>query len=939
MYKKTLISLAVASSLTLTGCFEDSQTSKNEGAQLTISSPVFDGRTWARFEVAKGQVPIPTDLQFANTQDGTMNAGSDPGNPVITGIDFLDGNSTVAQFDIKFSGGLDKNQELDARSFVEVGGNVIPNPDQNVFLLPLEHPSTDALQSVTGEVPSFAEAIQYQIATATGNAELFASLSAPSARAEIRSLDGGTNNVLRISPLRPLKPKTKYLVVLTNDIKDASGKKIIGSPTYQNLRDAGAPLGAATLQPVRNAVLNWETLAGGYFGFMNTVFSSPALEPLGYSAPSADDIALSLTFTTTAVDDVLKANAAPRTFFESSAKTSARKDAIRLLIAGEYNLTAQPVDGDSDAVQAINDLAYDLLTDPTLQFKLFNQDLADILEGANAGSVPLTYNAVAGEGADRDASIAFALQTAIATAAIDVSGPTIEAQAEGAEGGFVTTLGVIDAPESRLSHFFDVDASPLAPTAATLAQGEITIPYYLGIPEGDNGSVIRTSSWTSNQEDGLQEPPGDTLPNIVAPSDKVTYRFPFAQKVGDVRIPVIATVPNEAFTGAVDIDKPADGWPVIIFQHGIGTDRSASLPLATALATACVDTKDSENPQDWEATGLDCFATVAIDQPLHGFTPAGSTVPVPGLQMVKDLEGNVVTDASDDITERHFNFTANAALQATPMIGNEDFDSSGSLFINLSNFANSRDILRQGVLDMLNLNASLGAMDVDGDAFDTDRVYFVGHSLGAVNGIPFVAINNMVAGGGVNAGLPVIQAAAFLNTGGGVPKLLENSPNPDFGAPVILAGLRAASSELAQGKSGLETYLSVLQGILDSTDPMNFGHFLADTDVLLTQINGDSTVPNSADSELFSVGPLALPGLGIKSLPAPLAGTEPLIQRFGAGKTADGELPAVSRFVAGNHGNPVDPEPEAVFNEMVSQIGQLFSNGSITVTDEDVIED
>jgi hypothetical protein len=245
-------------------------------------------------------------------------------------------------------------------------------------------------------------------------------------------------------------------------------------------------------------------------------------------------------------------------------------------------------------------------------------------------------------------------------------------------------------------------------------------------------------------------------------------------------------------------------------------------------------------------------------------------------------------------------------------------------------------------------------MDIDGidngPDLDTSRVYFVGHSLGGINGIPFVSINNQIVGAGVNTDLPEIQAAAILNSGGGITKLLENSANTSFGAPAILAGLAQASDGvLVQGSSALESYFSVLQGLLDSTDPVNFGSSLADSDILLTEIVGDGTaenlpdqtIPNAADADLYDQGPLDLTlpnGFRIDSLPAPLAGTEPTIAQFGATATANGELPAITRFTEGSHATPVSGDNPAVFSEMVSQIAQLFSNGEITVTNPAIVE-
>jgi hypothetical protein len=172
----------------------------------------------------------------------------------------------------------------------------------------------------------------------------------------------------------------------------------------------------------------------------------------------------------------------------------------------------------------------------------------------------------------------------------------------------------------------------------------------------------------------------------------------------------------------------------------------------------------------------------------------------------------------------------------------------------------------------------------------------------------------------VNADLPEVKASAFLMTGGGIPKLLENSPNTNFGAPRVLAGLAAASDGvLVQGSSALETYLSVLQGVLDSTDPINYGSMLSDSRSLLTVAIGDDTIPNEADENPLDI---TLPnGFEINSLPAPLAGTDPLVAEFGA--TPDG-LPKVVEYEDATHGTPVSAEPSAEFGQIVLELATLF---------------
>lgn len=966
MFKKTLISLAVASSLGLTGCFESGETGANANPDYQISNPNFTGQTWPVFNGTTQEFPVPNDILFAleTKGDGTFVDGSDPENPVTTGLGFMDGNSVSAAFDIKISGSLDENQTLDARSFISSNGSVIPNPGQNVFLLPLEYPGQDPLVSAEGEIPSFAEAVDFQVAAGLLEAgmtnqaiSIFTELATPTARAEIISLDEGEYNVIRINPLTPLQPKTKYLVVVTNSVQDANGNPLVGSPAYQNFSNPEEPLGNSQFQAFRDAILQWETLAEGYFGFMQTVFDQASVPA---TAPTKDDIVLSLTFTTTGVEDVLTANAAPRTFFEQSQRLDARNDAITKLNGGTLNLTDQPTGDATD--DAVNSRLFSLLTDPAQGFRLFNADLASTLQAANSGGVTLNFSDVAIDGEGKvNTTLAFALQSAASQAAVDVKGPTIAGQAVAVEGGFVTSLGVLEAPAARAVNFFDTDKDASSVNGALVApakisEGEITLPYFLKVPaDTTDGSVIKTSSWQSNQAALLQEPPAMTgLPPVVAPSDLVTYRFPFAGETEETTVPVTVTYPDEATVSALSggvITKPANGWPVIIYQHGITTDRSATLPLANAMAFACFDT--STTPPTPRGN-RDCFATIAIDQPLHGVVPNGSLVP--GLTMIRDQNGQVTAGASANAIERHFNFTANAKLDPVPMAAVPDgLESSGSLFINLSNFVNSRDNLRQGVVDLLNLNASIEDMDIDGAAngpdLDPSRVYFVGHSLGGVNGLPFVSVNNSVAGdpGTVSEDLPQIKAAAILNSGGGITKLLENSPNTSFGAPAILAGLSAASDGvLVQGTSALETYFQVLQGLLDSTDPVTFGASLSGTNLLLTEIVGDGadnlpdqTIPNAADADLFDQGPLQLTlpnGFVIDSLAAPLAGTEPTVAQIGATPTSEGMLPAVTRFTEGAHGTPVSADNPAVFQEMVDQISELFSSGTISVSNTSIVE-
>ena len=986
MLKHAIHSYLIASLLVLTACSGGSDESDD-----VTDGPARGEETRVVFNPSSSDLPVPNDLMFdRENPDGTMNAGTDPANPVISGIDALDGNSVISPIDIAFSGSLDTAQELDTASFVVVGSSVIPNPNQNVFLLPLAYPSGDALvqaqADVDGdgstesvEIPTFAEAMVYQRAVATADAATLMALATPTARADIISLDGGTNNVLRINPLEPLMPETKYLVVVTNDIQDANGYAVYPSHAYNFIRDPASPFDADdetidSLRALRTAISGWERLATGYFGFMQSVFDAAGVDA---TAPAPEDIVLSLTFTTGGTDTILKSIAAPETFFEKKFRTDFKQEAIAKLVAGTYNLS-----GDNSAMANVTDGAINstlnfLLTSPTLPDTSPNPLYNASIAGAIAAGAD--YATIAA-----DASAAFVMQTAAAEAAIQVHNSGDQMQGDlapyvdiatqaagtvvGLSGGNPANVpAVFPSPAARPVTFFRVDdaaaINPALLAPAKVYQGEITLPYYQPTPAVGDGSSIKTSSWTPATYGA-----GENV--VAAPSDKVTYRFPFPEKQEDVTVPLLAVLPDSTVVGAL---KPATGWPVIIYVHGIRTDRSAALPMANAMAIACVDTTTGT------PTGAPCFATVAIDQPLHGIAAEGSTVP--GLTSATDPDSTLLPNVpaispaapSADLTERHFDFTADVQTNPIPMDYAADLGSSGSLFINLSNFTNARSNLQQMVLDLLNLNASLATMDIDGDGvandIDPDRVYLIGHSLGAISGIPFIAVNNdpAIQDSPFNA-LPEVHAAALLNTGGGLPRLLVNSSS---NAPTILQGLAAASDELTQGRSGLETYLNVFQGILDSVDAMSFAADLSaansDTGILLTEIVGDGTadnppdltIPNAADTRWGEdKGPLRMvldSGFVIEPFPAPLAGTEPLVGQFGAVATADagGADPAimVTRFTDGSHGTPIagsntDADPYtsgAVFFEMVREIVTFFAldgvvPGSI-VTDSSVVED
>jgi len=196
---------------------------------------------------------------------------------------------------------------------------------------------------------------------------------------------------------------------------------------------------------------------------------------------------------------------------------------------------------------------------------------------------------------------------------------------------------------------------------------------------------------------------------------------------------------------------------------------------------------------------------------------------------------------------------------------------------------------------------------------------------------------------GGDAALPDLKlAGVHLQTPvAGVVRLLENSPS--F-APTILGGLQAAAG-LTQGDADLETFLNVNQHALDSADPINFASELANSNTLISQVNGDRTTPNAADDRFgdniegiqgYEGGPLqdiTIGNLTINSFEAPLTGSEALANLMDADNTGTSgqSTPAITRYLAGTHGTPVLPRADSV------DVGGVLKDRTIAQSETEVV--
>jgi len=402
--------------------------------------------------------------------------------------------------------------------------------------------------------------------------------------------------------------------------------------------------------------------------------------------------------------------------------------------------------------------------------------------------------------------------------------------------------------------------------------GTLRLPYYLSAPSAANPTAPLNTFWRAAP--GAYVPPFSAF-GLSPTSTNITVANPIPVATGNETVPVLMTVPNAASGRS----KPAAGWPVVIFQHGITRNRSDALAISATMA----------------AQG---FAVVAIDLPLHGL-PSSNPLAI----------GNSPFGA----VARERTFNVDYINNSTGAPGPDGVaDTSGAHMINLGSLLTSRDNLRQGVADLFVLARTIPNIDLDGNGtgdLDASRVSFVGQSLGAIVGTSFLALE------------PTVNVGLLSVPGGGIARMLEASPT--FG-PTIRAGL-AAGAGLQPGTPNYDSFFGATQQILDPVDPVNYGFASATNAIVLHEVvgNGGSVLPDQ-------VIPNSVAG-------APLSGTEPLIRALGlpsltASTSAANGVRGAVRFTAGDHGSLLNPAASAAATaEMQGQMASLIASGGTQV--------
>ena len=400
--------------------------------------------------------------------------------------------------------------------------------------------------------------------------------------------------------------------------------------------------------------------------------------------------------------------------------------------------------------------------------------------------------------------------------------------------------------------------------------GIITLPYYLGIPSEQNPVKMLTDFWVAAP--GAYIPPFDQI-GLDPTSTNLTFANPIPVLTGMQTVPLIMTVPN-ANSG---FSKPAEGWPVVIYQHGVTRNRTDVLAIADTIAQ----------------TG---HVVISMDQPLHGVVP--------------DVDPRL---APFYIENTPFADFANERTFDCDLINNETgervpdglMDPSGTHSFNLENLRALRDNNRQATADLSILALSLQHMSIDGDAtpdLNAFNVTAVTQSLGGIVSVPFAAIE------------PILSRLYINATGGGLVRLTNGG---HFGPDAIQPALAAVGIDV--GTPEFEAFLTIAQTVVDSGDAINWAVEAAmKMPIIHNQVQEDETVPN------------VVPG-------APLSGSEGLNRVMGltsySTTQADPEgLSGVARFLQpADHESLFVPLFPEVTAEMQGQMASFIVSGGTFV--------
>ena len=609
--KKMLLSLAVSAALAGCGGGETLEDVKNESTPVTPTMSV-------KFDPSAGVISVPNDILLSGTQDGTLNLPDErlgetdgDGNPLVTRANYadpgivlgaLDGWSTQMPYAIDFT--TPNGLSIDPQSVMTPGS-------VRIFEVEMGGPlQTDA--DCAG-IPSGIAC--KPVAELEFGPE-----------GDFVAMANGTGNGIVVVPIKPFKPDTTYITVLTNGLKDSSGQSVEASSTYTLLRQSES-LVTDTQKSLQAVIGSYETAVAA--------FGSVSKEEIIYSAAM------------------------------TTQSTGAGLTGAKALLAQSTATQQNPV--------------LTVPQQPTIT-------VADALTGK--------------------------------------------------------------VPDAVLPAFRSV----------RLLQGQIYLPQYLAKPRNKDISALADTYWQALCDSpvtlaGYAAQSGQ-LPPVAEGEDQTCADLPVPDGVSNFRsigvdkqrfITKYNPFPKQqwlvcrckSLCQQMNL-RALKGWPVVIMQHGITSEKEDMLGLTLSLTQAG-------------------FATVAIDHPMHGAR---------GI----DVDG----DGTDD-----FNATDGSVLS----------------YMNLTSLLVARDNLKQSAADLLGLRLGLNFINQASGGqvnFNTQSVSFIGHSLGSIVGPSFLSMANAPLNPQLDP-LFKVESAALASGGSGIANFLIESKS--FG-PFVQGSVLSAAGNL-----------------------------------------------------------------------------------------------------------------------------------------------
>jgi len=300
----------------------------------------------------------------------------------------------------------------------------------------------------------------------------------------------------------------------------------------------------------------------------------------------------------------------------------------------------------------------------------------------------------------------------------------------------------------------------------------------------------------------------------------------------------VPTSANQVYFNALlpSTPKPAAGYPVVIFGHGLGDSRFGG-PTAVAPTLARAG-----------------FATIAINAVGHGFGPLSTVTFV-------DKSGNSTT--------------LYAGGRGVDLNGDGIIDPDEGCTVFTPVAFGTRDCFRQTVVDLMQLARLIRqGLDLDGDGIpdlDSAHIYYAGDSLGSIYGAMLMAVEPTVRAAALNVGgattvdiarwSPAYRSLATETLQVRVPPLLNqgNTYNEDY----VLPG-QPVKVTTVPGAIAIQNVFEMLEWLGIQGDPIAFAPHLKPSPlagaparpVLIQFARGDQSVPNPANSLLVEAAGL-----------------------------------------------------------------------------------